>query len=117
GTARPLDVAPDLRTVTGTERVRCVPDLPVREVAFRLTPNGPTSYPDGTSLTVQRATAAPGGQRFRYEAAGAAAGSPGGVLVIPLGREVPAGHPVTADLAFTLRLGSGSLERFGRSGR
>jgi hypothetical protein len=112
-----FDVPADLGTVTGTERVRFVPDQPVREVVFRLTPNGPTSYPDGTSLTVERATAAPGGQRFRYEAAGAAAGSPGGVLVVPLGREVPAGQPVTADLAFTLRLGSGSFERFGRSGR
>jgi hypothetical protein len=39
------------------------------------------------------------------------------VLVIPLGREVPAGQPVTADLAFTLRLGSGAFERFGRSER
>jgi hypothetical protein len=112
-----FDVSPDLGTVTGTERVRFVPDRPVREVVFRLTPNGPTSFPDGTSLTVQRATADPGGQRFRYEVAGAAAGSPGGALVIPLGREVPAGQPVTADLAFTLRLGSGSFERFGRSGR
>jgi hypothetical protein len=110
-----FDVSPDLGTVTGTERVRFVPDQPVREVAFRLTPNGPTSFPDGTSLTVQRATADPGGGRFRYEPAGAAAGSPGGVLVIPLGREVPAGQPVTADVAFTLRLGSGEFERFGRS--
>ena len=112
-----FDVSPGLDSVTGTERVRFVPDQPVREVVFRLTPNGPTSFPDGTSLTVQRATADPGGGRFRYEAAGAAAGSPGGVLVIPLDREVPAGQPVTADVAFTLQLGSGSFERFGRAGR
>jgi hypothetical protein len=111
-----FDLSEDASTVTGTERVRFVPDLAVHEVVFRLTPNGPTSYPGGTSLTVQRATADPAGAAFRYERAGAAAGSPGGVLVIPLGREVPAGQPVTAQVAFTLRLAESSFERFGHIG-
>lgn len=112
-----FDISDDLATVTGTERVRFVPDLPVREVVFRLTANGPTSYPDGTSVTVQRATTDPAGGQFRYEQGGAAAGSQGGMLVIPLGREVPAGTPVTADVAFTLTLAESSFERFGRAGR
>src|SRR5262249_31003696 len=95
-----FDLSADLSTVTGTERVRVVPDLPVREAVFRLTANGPTAAGTGSAVTVQRATAEPAGRPFRYERAGAAAGSVGGVLVIPLGREVPAGQPVTADVSF-----------------
>src|SRR5262249_61146907 len=94
----------DLGTVTGTERVRFVPDLPVREVVFRLTANTPTAAREGTAVTVQRAGAEPAGQPFRYERAGAAAGSVGGGLVIPLGREAPAGRPGAADGSFTPRL-------------
>lgn len=112
-----FDASADLGTVTGTEGVRFVPDLPVRELVFRLTPNGPTSYPAGTSLTVQKATADPAGGAFRYEQAGAPSGSLGGVLVIPLGRTVPAGEPVTADVSFTLTLANAAFERFGRAGR
>jgi hypothetical protein len=112
-----FDVADGLDTVTGTERVRFVPDMPTREVVFRLTPNGPTSYPGGTSITVQKASAEPGGQPFRYEQAGAPSGSVGGVLVIPLGSEVAAGTPVTAEVQFTLRLADSAFERFGRDGR
>ncbi|HSV67854.1 MAG TPA: hypothetical protein VLJ59_18395 [Mycobacteriales bacterium] len=109
-----FDVSADLSTVTGTEQVRFRPDRPIREVVFRLTANGPTSYPNGTSITVRKATADPAGGRFRYEPAGAAPGSPGGVLAIPLATEVPAGQEVLAEVAFTLKLGQATFERFGR---
>src|SRR5262249_55639033 len=47
-----FDLSADLSTVTGTERVRFVPDLPVREVVFRLTANGPTAVRTGSAVTV-----------------------------------------------------------------
>jgi hypothetical protein len=112
-----FDLSADLGTVTGTERVRFTPDMPVHELVFRLTANGPTAFPQGNGITVQQATADPAGARFRYERAGAANGSPGGVLVIPLGHEVPAGQQVTADVAFTLKLSTSGFERFGRQER
>jgi hypothetical protein len=112
-----FDVAPDLGTVTGTEHVVFTPDLPVHEVVFRLTANGPTAFPQGNSITIQRAAAGPNGGAFRYEPAGAAPRSPGGVLVIPLGSEVPAGQQVTADVSFTLTLSPSGFERFGRKGQ
>jgi hypothetical protein len=121
-----LAVSADLGTVTGTELVHLWPDLPVSEMVFRLTANGPTSFPTGTSVTVQRASAAAGDSvpgrsapepgAFRFEPAGAARGSQGGVLVIPLPGRVPAGQEVTAEVGFTLRLASAGFERFGRSG-
>lgn len=115
-----LDISTDLGTVTGTELVHFRPDLPVSEMVFRLTANGPTSYPAGTSITIQRASAAAGDSappsgKFRFERAGAAPGSEGGVLVIPLLGRVPVGHEITASVGFTLRLGSASFERFGRT--
>jgi hypothetical protein len=110
-----FDISDDLATVTGTEQVRFVPDMPVHELVFRLTANGPTAYPQGNSLTITNATADPGGDPYRFERAGAAAGSQGGVLVVPLGREVGAGEQVSVTVAFTLKLAAASFERFGRT--
>ena len=42
----------DRTTVTGTETVAFTPDLPVRELVFRLVPNGPDSAPAGNRLVV-----------------------------------------------------------------
>ena len=90
----------DRTTVTGTETVEFTPDLPVRELVFRLVPNGPDSAPAGNRLVVDavRGDDVAGG---RYEDAGAA--DPGGLYVVELdgragGRGVDRGgaglHPV-----------------------
>jgi hypothetical protein len=108
-----FDVAGDLATVKGTEHVVFTPDLPVRELVFRLTANTAPSAQEGNSITVDSATASPGGQAFRLDPDGAGRGTQGGLLTVPLDREVPAGQQVTADVAFTLRLGQGAFDRFG----
>ena len=110
-----FDLADDMATVTGTEHVELTPDLPVREVIFRLTANTVPSVREGNSVTVTSASASPGGQPFRVEPAGAGHGTQGGLLVIPLDREVAAGERVTADVSFTLRLGEQAFDRFGHT--
>jgi hypothetical protein len=108
-----FDVADGLGTVRGTEHVVFTPDLPVRELVFRLTANTAPSARQGTSIVIDSATASPDGAAFRLEPDGAGRATPGGLLVIPLNREVPAGQQVTADIAFTLKLGRGAFDRFG----
>jgi hypothetical protein len=110
-----FDLADDLATVHGSEHVVFTPDLPVRELVFRLTANTAPSVQVGNSIRIDSATASPGGAAFRLEPDGAAPGTQGGLLAIPLGTEVPAGRQVTADLAFTLRLGQGAFDRFGHA--
>ena len=108
-----FDVADDPGTVKGTEHVVFTPDLPVRELVFRLTANTAPSVEAGNSIKVDSATANPGGGAFRLEPDSAGPGTQGGLLTVPLDREVPAGQQVTADIAFTLRLGQGAFDRFG----
>ena len=110
-----FDLADDLESVRGTEDVTFTPDLPVREVVFRLTANTAPSVAEGNRIQVTAATAGPGGQPFRFERAGADAGTQGGLLVLPLAGEVPAGQRVTAHVEFTLTLGDGAFDRFGRT--
>lgn len=112
-----FDLAEDLRTVTGTEDVTFTPDRPVTELVFRLTPNTAPSAAVGNRLQVTAAGSDPSGGAYRFERANAAPTTQGGLLVLPLGRAVPAGEKVTATLAFTLTLGDGAFDRFGRSGR
>jgi hypothetical protein len=69
-------LADDRATVTGTERVVFTADRRVRELVFRLVPNGPDSAPAGNRLVVdgvQGDDVVAGA----YEAAGAA--DPGGL--------------------------------------
>ncbi len=108
-------VAPGLATVTGREHVVFTPDLPVQRLVFRLTANTSTSYDLGTSETVTAVRVRGAPAHVTVESAGAPAGSPGGVVEVPLRRVVPAGTPITADLTFTMRVGSASFERFGRA--
>ncbi|HEY2176830.1 MAG TPA: M1 family aminopeptidase [Mycobacteriales bacterium] len=108
-------VAPGLASVVGTEHVVFTPDLPVRRLVFRLTANTITSFDRGTSQTVTGVRLHGRPAHFTIESDGAAPGSPGGLLDVPLGRVVPAGTPISADLTFTLRIGSASFERFGRA--
>jgi hypothetical protein len=109
-----FDLAEGLGSVKGSEHVEFTPDLPVRELVFRLTANTAPSVAKGNSVAVESATVAPDGAGpFRVEPAGAGGGTQGGLLVLPLGREVPAGQLVSADIAFTLKLGEGAFDRFG----
>jgi hypothetical protein len=109
-----FDLAADLSTVRGTEDVVFTPDLPVRELVFRLTPNTAPSVREGNGIRVTAATADPSGGPLRFEKAAAATGTQGGLLILPLAREVPAGQQVTAHLEFTLTLGQRAFDRFGR---
>jgi hypothetical protein len=105
-----FSLADDLRTVTGTERVVFTPDRPTGELVFRLVPNGPDATALGNQLTVDAARGAEvatGG----YESAQAAA--PGGLYVVTLADQLPAGESTEVELDFTLRLGGGGFERLG----
>ncbi|MFL6130563.1 MAG: M1 family aminopeptidase [Mycobacteriales bacterium] len=108
-----FDLADDLATVRGTEKVTFTPDLPVRELVFRLTANTPPSVQEGNRVQVTAATADPAGAAFRVQPAGAAPETQGGLLVVPLAREVPAGRQVSATVGFTLTLGRQAFDRFG----
>ncbi|SDL65368.1 Peptidase family M1 [Geodermatophilus siccatus] len=99
-----------LRTVTGTETVVFTPDLPTDELVFRLVPNGPGPAAAGNRLVVDAArgddVAGSG-----YEEAGA--DGPGGLFVVRLDGELPAGEATEVALDFTLTLGEGDFERVG----
>ena len=109
-----FDLAEDLATVRGTEKVTFTPDLPVRELVFRLTANTGPSVAAGNRIEITSATADPVGGAYRVEPGGAAGSTQGGLLVVPLGREVPAGQQVSAQVGFTLTLGRQAFDRFGR---
>jgi hypothetical protein len=107
-------VHPDLATVDGTETIRFTPDRPITELVFRLTANTAPTVAKGNSITVSAATADHGGGRFTFSAAGADPSTQGGLLHIPFASTLPAGTTVTAHLAFRLKLGQNSFDRFGR---
>ncbi|MFD2090156.1 M1 family aminopeptidase [Blastococcus deserti] len=106
-------LADDRRSVTGTETVVFTPDLDVRELVFRLVPNGPDSAPAGNRLAVDgvRGHDVAGGG---YETAGAA--DPGGLYVVDLRDELAAGESTEVELDFTLTLGTEAFDRFGVDG-
>jgi hypothetical protein len=103
-------LADDLSTVTGTETVAFTPDLPVRELVFRLIPNSPDSAPAGNRLVVDdvRGNDVVEG---RYDGEGAA--DPGGLYVVELDDELDAGETTEVELDFTLSLGGRGFDRFG----
>ncbi|HST67476.1 MAG TPA: M1 family aminopeptidase [Mycobacteriales bacterium] len=109
-----FDLADDLKTVRGTEDVVFTPDLPVRELVFRLTANTAPSVREGNRVQVSAATADPAGAPYRFQPAGAGPGTQGGLLIVPLAAEVPAGQQVRAHVEFTLTLGDSAFDRFGR---
>lgn len=106
-------LADDRRSVTGTETVVFTPDRDVRELVFRLVPNGPDSAPAGNRLAVDRITGDDVAQG-RYEAAGAS--DPGGLYVVELEDELEAGESTEVSLDFSLTLGSGTFDRVGVEG-
>ncbi|MCW2637305.1 MAG: uncharacterized protein JWQ99_3672 [Blastococcus sp.] len=100
----------DRRTVTGSETVTFTPDLPVDELVFRLTPNGPDSADTGNHLQVGAVRGSDVADS-RYEAAGGAA--PGGLYLVELDEELAPGQSTSVTLDFTLDLGQASFDRFG----
>jgi hypothetical protein len=109
-------VADDLASVTGTETIVFTPDLPVDRLVFRLTANTAPTVAEGNGITVTSAVADHGAGAATYELAGADSKSQGGLLVLPFPAQVPAGTAITAQLSFTVGLGAGSFDRFGRQG-
>jgi hypothetical protein len=91
----------DRRTVTGTERVRFTPDLPVEELWFRLIPNAPQSRGNVLRVDAVRGDEVTGGG---YVRAGAARRTPGGLYRVDLRGPVDAGGTVEVELDFTLDL-------------
>ena len=67
-----FDLAADLASVHGTEDVTFTPDLPVRELVFRLTANTPPTVRQGNRIEITAARSDPGGGANRFQAAGAA---------------------------------------------
>ena len=96
--------------VTGTETVVFTPDRPVRELVFRLWPNGPAPVSRGGRLEVTSASLP-----MAFEQAGAGPGTQGTLLRLALPAESPAGRPVRARLAFTLTLPRADVDRWGHT--
>jgi hypothetical protein len=108
-------VSADLATVQGTEHVEFTPDLPITELVFRLTANTAPTVAAGNKIVVHKATADHEARAATYTASGAAPSTQGGLLHIPFGSRIPAGTTVSADLTFTVTLGRGAFDRFGRT--
>jgi hypothetical protein len=104
------------RTVSGHEHVVFRPDREIREVVFRLWPNGPEGGRTQASLTVHRASVN-GVSGFRLTSAGGRPDTQGTVLTMPLPAPVGPGTPVSAELDFTVRLPPPSWDRMGSDGR
>jgi hypothetical protein len=100
----------DRTTVTGTETVAFTPDLPVRELVFRLIPNSPDSAPAGNRLVVDEVR---GEDVVEGRYAGVDAADPGGLYVVELADELDAGETTEVELDFTLSLGRRGFDRFG----
>lgn len=110
-----VEVADDLRTITGRERIRFTPDAAIAEVVLRAWPNRPSGARSGSSLVVTDARAGGVPVRPEVRAGGAPAGAPGTLVELPLPRPVPAGETVEVDVAYRLELGEEPDERFGAS--
>lgn len=108
-------MAKDLHTADGHETVVFTPDMPTCELVFRAWPNQPTMFSTGSSLLLTDTRINGQTVQPRMQAAGAAAGSPGTLIDIPLTQCLNAGQSVTADLFFTLALGEDADERIGVS--
>ena len=111
-----FDVAPDLRSVSGRERVEFTPDLDTCELVFRLWPNKPATARAGSSLVVSAVQVDGRDAAFRDSVAGAPDVAPAGTLLeVPLSDCLDAGETVTAELEFALELGEDVDERVGTS--
>lgn len=112
-----FDVADDLRSATGRERVRFTPDRRVCELVFRLWPNGPSSAEAGTALTVGAVRVGGRPVSVTTQPGGAPQGRTGTILVAALPACAPAGTAVSADLDFTVQLAPRTDGRIGHATR
>jgi hypothetical protein len=111
-----FNVSADHSRVDGTEHVVFTPDLDITELVFRLTPNTIPTVAGGSKIQVTSATADHNAGPPTYQQDGADPSTQGGLLHIPFRSKVSAGTTVTADLKFTLTLGSHRFDRYGRRG-
>jgi uncharacterized membrane protein YeiB len=116
--ARPIvdlsfDVADDLHSVRGRERIVFTPDLRVCELVFRAWPNKPTTASSGTSLVVTEAFVEGAPVAPVVTSAGAPADASGTLIELPLSSCVEPGESVEAELLFDLELGQDANERLG----
>jgi hypothetical protein len=111
-----FDVAENLRTVAGRERVLFTPDLPTCELVFRSWPNKPATSEAGNALVVSEVRVNGEEAVVRDIAAGAPAGSPAGTLLeIPLADCAEPGQELAVELEFDVELGEDVDERIGTS--
>ena len=96
-----MDVAPDLRSVTGRETVTFTPDQPICELVFRAWPNAPSPAGEGNALQVTDASVGGRPTAPVVRPAGATAGAPGTLVELPLPACVAPGEVVRAELGFT----------------
>lgn len=108
-----FDVADDLRSAVGNERVVFTPDARVCELIFRAWPNKPATSSTGSSLVVTDVSVAGAAVQPIVSSAGAPAGAPGTLVTIPLPACLEAGESVAAELDFTLTFGRRADERMG----
>ncbi|MGC5585445.1 M1 family aminopeptidase [Ornithinimicrobium sp. W1665] len=112
-----LEVAEDLASATGTERVSFTPGARVCEVVFRAWPNKPFTAATGNALTVLDATVDGAEVTVRTEPGGAPPDSPGTLVTLPLAECTAAGQTLDVELSFSVELGEGTDERIGYSAR
>ncbi|MGY1617074.1 M1 family aminopeptidase [Geodermatophilus sp. SYSU D00691] len=111
-----FEVAEDLASVAGWERITFTPDLPTCEVVLRAWPNKPATARAGSSLVVSEVLV-DGRLRDPVDVvAGAPETAPAGTLLeVPLEDCAAAGEEVTVELEFDVELGEEVNERVGTS--
>lgn len=110
-----MNVAPDLRTVTGRESVVFTPDMRVYELVFRAWPNNPTMFKASCSLTVTDTSVDGRVVTSQVIAAGAPPDALGTLIEVPLAKCLDPGESMQAELGFRLMLGTDADERVGHS--
>jgi hypothetical protein len=112
-----FEIAEDLASATGTERVSFTPDARVCELVFRAWPNKPVTAATGNVMSVIDATVNGAPVVVRTEPGGAPPGVPGTLVTLPLTECTTTGQTLDVELEFTLALGEGTDERVGYSAR
>ena len=111
-----FDVAEDLTSVAGWERIVFTPDLRTCEVVLRAWPNKPATARSGSSLVVSAVRIAGRTTEWDDVAAGAPAVAPAGTLLeVPLADCAEAGEEIRIETDFELELGADVDERMGTS--
>ncbi|MGY1752115.1 M1 family aminopeptidase [Blastococcus sp. SYSU D01042] len=110
------EVAADLRSVSGYERIEFTPDLDTCELVFRAWPNKPATAAAGSGMAVARVRVDGRDVAARDLPAGAPEGARAGTLLeVPVAGCIEAGRTVTVELDFDLALGEHVDERIGMS--